>query len=194
MPLKSLAFGAALVLSAPAIAQSVSQQSVEATIACMSISDNDERLACLDAAAAQLSGELDASEAAVVESKEQEMRDFGLAAKPAPAEPAQTPVVALQTEDEFGAESVESKRREKENRQLKKIDATITDVAVNRRGKVTLTLDNGQVWRQLSADSTKLFLSGRNKTYTATIKRGLIGSYMLRINEKNKSIRVQRVK
>jgi hypothetical protein len=59
----------------------------------------------------------------------------------------------------------------------KKLDAHITTVAMSIDRRQLYTLDNGQVWRQLTVDGDILAKAGDS----ATISRGLLGSYWLQI-------------
>lgn len=55
------------------------------------------------------------------------------------------------------------------------------------RGELIITLDNGQVWRQLGTDRFRV-----KEGFTVIISRGIFNSFLLKIQGKNKSIRVKR--
>jgi hypothetical protein len=67
---------------------------------------------------------------------------------------------------------VDSGARPKE---LLSIDAHIVAVSVTGMGLTTFTLDNGQVWRQLSAEGDLLAKPGD----PVTVSRGVFRSYWL---------------
>ncbi len=169
-------------------AQTSQSSAIDATIACRAIEDQDERLACFDAAADTLA----------------DTRNLAGSAEPAPlasaplqdseAQQSEPAVAAIDPVDEFGSEALRGKNRAKyEKDKLKSFTADIVEISLTRKGKVIASLDNGQKWRQLDADSTSIILSNRPKQYTATIKRGFVGSYFMKINELKKSVRVRRI-
>ena len=57
-------------------------------------------------------------------------------------------------------------------------------------GKLRLTMENGQVWRQV--DTTRLRNVGQGP-WTAEIKKAALGSFMLTLND-GRPVRVERVK
>jgi len=60
-------------------------------------------------------------------------------------------------------------------KELSSIDAHIVAVSVAGTGLTTFTLDNGQVWRQLSAEGDLLAKPGE----PVTVSRGVFRSYWL---------------
>jgi len=74
------------------------------------------------------------------------------------------------------------------------ISATLTDYSFTPFGKFIIFLSNGQVWRQIQADSETAHFSRAASDNTVTIERGAIGSYNLRINDSKKIFKVTRVK
>ena len=68
--------------------------------------------------------------------------------------------------------------------------AGVTGVTYDARGRFTITLDNGQVWRQLEGDTS--VLSG-SRISTVRISRGALGSYDLNVVGRNASYRVSRL-
>jgi hypothetical protein len=60
-------------------------------------------------------------------------------------------------------------------KELSSIDAHIVAVSVAGTGLATFTLDNGQVWRQLSAEGDLLAKPGE----PVTVSRGVFRSYWL---------------
>lgn len=86
--------------------------------------------------------------------------------------------------DDFGLEQKRAAESTKD-----RIQSQIAAVKENPYGKLTLTLENGQVWRQI--DSLKLKLKVGN---SIVIKRAMLGSFLLGKQDSNKRMRVKRVK
>lgn len=162
-------------------------------LACKEIADPMQRLACMDAATDAMANAVIEQKANRVAQEEKARDQFGLAEKPTKEqEPVQ---VVQETEDEFGSEAVPETKKKREERKLKSITARITDIRANPYGSVTLTLENGQVWRQLDSDGKRLNIRKSNdKTYTAEVKRGAVGGYRLKVVELRKTVRVRRIK
>jgi hypothetical protein len=68
--------------------------------------------------------------------------------------------------------------------------AGVAGVSYDGRGRFTMTLDNGQVWRQLEGDTALL----KGTRFPAVrISRGVLGSYDLNIVGRNATYRVSRL-
>lgn len=109
-------------------------------------------------------------------------------AKSLPMPPSQPTAVVLANTDnqQYTYFGLENKRHADE---VEQITASITKITKNPRGEKILTLDNGQVWRQI--DSTSLRL---RENQTITIKRGALGSFFIGKETVNKRMRAKRVK
>ena len=69
----------------------------------------------------------------------------------------------------------------------------ITNFQKDAAGRFTVSLSNGQVWRQVAGDTTAAqYRPGR--THSVTISRGSLGSYDLTFNDRNAAFKVQRVR
>ena len=77
--------------------------------------------------------------------------------------------------------------------EIDSISADVTDYAIHPDGRFTVFLDNGQIWQQLSADSDMAHFK-KNGANKVVIKRGLIGSYNLVLNDVGTSFKVKRIK
>jgi len=75
-------------------------------------------------------------------------------------------------------------------RSAQELTAALAGVSYDARGRFTITLDNGQVWRQLEGD-TGVLQASRNST--VRISRGALGSYDLNIVGRNATYRVSRL-
>lgn len=168
---------AAAVASVGFCGGALAQNLAPGLIECRGIGDDSDRLACFD----ELAGGLDADRVAASGGGE-----AALASGP-----------VLTPEERFGAEDLpETKEKQrKEREKIKSLAASIVDVGRNARGKYVIILDNGQVWRQLSADTDKLRVpkSGA-EGMGVEIKRRSFGGHSLYLNGDNRSIRVERLK
>lgn len=70
------------------------------------------------------------------------------------------------------------------------VTAGVSAVTYDGTGRFTMTLDNGQVWRQLSGDQTMLH---GTRFSTAHITKGALGSYDLTVDGRHASYRVTRL-
>ena len=175
-----------------AAAQTTETQAVDAAIACRDITDDLQRLACLDSAAETLAVTRIIREEEIAEKKKEERESFGLAKKG--NDDDAPPTLAATTEEEFGGEYLPENIKKRDETRLKQITANIAEIRVNRYGKVTLTLENGQVWRQLDSDNKLLrFPKKSDKLYSAKVKRSTFGNYLLTVKELSRTIRVRRV-
>ena len=115
---------------------------------------------------------------------------------PIPAQPTTTrpgagPQPQPPPDPEFGLNEAQRRAAEGHPEQAKTgetISATVTDLRSTAAGDFIVTLDNGQVWRQIELDSW----SPPKKGDRVTIRRGLLGSFLL-ITADHLTRRVSRV-
>ncbi|MBM3515835.1 MAG: hypothetical protein FJX59_19285 [Alphaproteobacteria bacterium] len=106
---------------------------------------------------------------------------------PVQATPAPVPV-ATATE-RFGAESVDAqKRRVQSKSDPDTMHAKISQTKKDRFGNATVTLDNGQTWRQTEGNPLNAPAGA-----DIVIKKGVLGAYFLTLADSNRSIKVKRV-
>jgi hypothetical protein len=106
------------------------------------------------------------------------------------AGPGATPPKASDSSrlDEFGRDSSLKAAGERATSKLQqRLDATVESISRRNEGRLTLRLDNGQVWAQ-SEEGADLKLQAGDKV---TITRGLLGSYWLS-NGSRLAIKVRR--
>jgi hypothetical protein len=72
--------------------------------------------------------------------------------------------------------------------------ARMTSYQFDRQGWFTVTLDNGQVWRQLPGDTTSAGWKKPAPTYQVRITHGFFGSYNLHVQEAPGLYKVERVR
>ena len=163
-PLISLA--ALILLACPAIAE---DNPLSDVYACVDKADDMERLACYDAAVgvvktAEEAGEITTVSRAQIEEVERDSFGFHIPSLPKLALP------------HFGSnENGDGDRPER----IREVRSAITRIGTSATGKVEITLENGQVWRQ--TDSTFLVKARRNPEM-ATIKHGAFSSYRMQLD------------
>jgi hypothetical protein len=167
-----------------------------------------ERLACYDAIAQRLrAGEAVAAPVAAVPAAPAPVAVAPAVAPVAPAPVAAAPVApapvaaapvpaaapAAAPEAQFGAEALKKETRAATGQPepLDEIHGVIAKLAFSPIGRAIVTLDNGQVWRQVEGD-TDHFKGKQGET--ATVARALLGSYNLTVEGRNQMIKVQRVR
>jgi hypothetical protein len=142
--------------------------------ACRAERDDARRLACYDREVDRLDAQATPAAAAVT-------------APAAPAAPAPTP------EERFGRTGAmtreEADRKEQESRELTELQATVTEIWTRADGLMVLTLDNGQIWKQVRPDSRFRLKAGEQ----VKIQPAALGSFLLSGPTK-RSTRVSRVK
>lgn len=175
--MRGMYFVAAAVatLSAAALAQPTAPQqrpeAFEALVRCRAIADDAARLQCFDAAAAGLQEAADKRELVVVD-REQVRRTkrslFGLDI------PNLNPFSGGPDDKAEEISSIESK---------------VASSLRHGNGRWTVTLEDGSSWIQ--TDDSPLAL-GPRKGQAVVVKKGAMGSYMMRVNNQP-AIRVRRV-
>jgi hypothetical protein len=166
----ALAVMAALTLQAVSFARA---QSVPPSLrACTAETDDARRLACFDREMARMS--------------ESKQTDQPPAVAAAPAQPP------LSAEEQFGRSGAmvreERDRRHAESTELKELKATVTKVTTRALGELVITLDNGQIWLQQTADA-HFDVSVQDRI---TIKPAALGSYLM-VAPSRRSTRVTRL-
>ena len=146
---------------------------------CRDLADDQARLACYDAI-------VDRN----IDGKDRRPDSIaGKATAAAPAGPGVTDM-NLSQEDLFGKSSKEVERAVAEATDTERIDslsATVTRLQKYGYEKVLITLDNGQVWKQIDVSSLRLRVGD-----TVDIERAALGSFMLRKQGNNRRMRVSR--
>lgn len=180
------------------------RQAVADTVSCREIENDADRLACLDNASEALARTLIVRESADGEREPYETRgdEAGNTAALASAVPELAPeaspdaLASGQLDDEaaFGAERLVARAKAKDENRRRAISAQIAEIVVDPFEKLTVTLDNGQVWRQLASDERIVRFSRDTDVYTAEISRGVFGNYFLKIVENGRVIRVRRIR
>jgi hypothetical protein len=74
------------------------------------------------------------------------------------------------------------------------IVSSMISYSFDAAGSFTVTLANGQTWRELEGDTDHPHWTRPPQTYTVSITRGALGSYNLRVKNVAGAFKVQRVK
>jgi hypothetical protein len=162
---------------------------------CMKETDATHRLACFDRESAVLAGE----SAPVARQPDPAPARQAAPAPTAPvASAAATAGAAAATaqsaEDKFGyrgnmARADLDKKKEVEQG-AEELTAKVTELSSLPNGGLVLTLDNGQIWQQKTADRAMHVKVGDQ----VTIKRGVLNSFLLTSDTNKGSMRVARVR
>lgn len=102
------------------------------------------------------------------------------------------PLVAPSAQEKFGARGelariVEKKDPVSEVR-LEQLDAMVTAIVRRPHGQLVVTLDNSQVWQQLTiGENFRLKIADK-----VTLKRGVLGSYFL-VGPYGRAMKVKRI-
>src|SRR6185312_6063231 len=146
---------------------------------CADIIDAAERLKCFDAAVPRAKSAL-AAPAEEAPKKRSILDWFGFS----------RPQTSATKPEDFGKPAPSPAPEEG----LTEITAAVIEFATTPRGKAIFILANGQVWRQLDADSTVVLDPAPGATMKVTIERGALGSYNLTIEGRRSLIKVSRLK
>ncbi len=152
----------------------VSPEAAGALKACMVENDDARRLTCYDKALHRASP---ASHQAKI--------------TPPAAEPLQAAEPKTTPEQRFGLSAGQVVKKEKLAESPKELTAKVTSTGRESNGALKLTLDNGQVWVQQSADGQALSISVGD---SVTVSHELMGGYLLTTpSGGHRSLRVRRI-
>lgn len=141
---------------------------------CRPIEDVEERLKCYDD---------------VVDSRHRAESSDRVAASPPPA-PAEVQEVP-DAQSLFGTNDAKARQIVETTlaiEQIEQIEAIVSDVRESAAEKLIVTLDNGQIWRQLDSKTLQL-KSGE----AVIIRKASLGSFLLEKATGSRSIRVKRI-
>lgn len=183
MTSKLLVLAMLALSAAPAVAEDLS-----ATIStCAGVGDDRARLACYDGLAAR-------AKAAAQPTAARPAAPPSIQPAPAPVAAVAPPPSAATKVDAFGAETIRKPDTpEARAQEVDEIKAKVATVNFSPSNRFTVTLDNGQVWRQIEADTSQArFHKGAGDK--VEISRGMLGSYNLVIEGVNMLYKVRRVR
>lgn len=198
--LLSLACVVAFAAAAPAMAQS-GDEAVADALACEAVRGSKARLKCFEAALPALRAvhpgavalAAERAQAARLAAAEQAKEEFGLS--PVQQEKEQKTASAEDYEREaFGADDLAASKGDDEDDEVDRVDGRAIEIGKNNRGKIFVVLDNGQVWRQVSGDSSSPYYPKSVEGLAVTIKKGALGSYFIKVGKAKDAFRAERIK
>lgn len=185
-----------LMLSGGAIAQ---QNVIDH---CKQTSSDTDRIACLEAAILGKTSEPAPEAQTDLPNKE---FDAGSADEPLPRPAAGAVPIAAETVETappaiepqgIGAEQVmaRTETREEAAERLEKVKGLpVASYETVPYERLQITLENGQVWRQIKGEKQKIKVDLR-RNQTVDIEKSGLGGYRLHLNEMRRTVRVERVK
>jgi len=163
---------------------------------CASVTDDKARLACYDnlvrPAQAALARPPEPQEATHPPTPEEQKSWFGFDLSglfnASPDKQA--------TPQQFGSENLPATQQKVEAAKVAvdSISAGVTEYAFTPFGKFIVFLDNGQIWRQIPADSDHAMFRKAATDNKVVIERGFLDSYNLTLNGSSHVFKVERVK
>jgi hypothetical protein len=181
-----------LFVTASVLALSVAQAAggaelADALIACRALASAIARVDCYD----QLADEQTAVTNQAMQTGTVERAAPTAAATETAATATVEPTGDASQEALFGKNEAEVRKSARESAGTTEIDqmeAQVSEVRKSATGKAVITLDNGQVWKQI--DSSRLRLSSDDQV---TIRRASLGSFMLYKTGSKSLMRVKRI-
>jgi nucleoid-associated protein YgaU len=174
----------------------VAAQSAGDLMSCIEIARDADRLACYDAAVAQVSPQAKAlsdkraKETARIAAEEAAAAEAAAKAK---AE-ADAAARAAQAKADFGAEGVASKKVSERTKpapdEIVKLDAKLSEILTNREGKYVFLLDNGQLWRQVSTEAGLNIRPGDD----VVVEKSTMGGYRINFVRIKRWVLVKRLR
>ena len=191
-----LAAVAAVVLSAGSAFAASPSSLLQALDHCAGVSSDAARLACYDGLApqvrAKVSGKPVTQRTRVLAQKHQQESWFGFDLGglfgSSPSEQTKP--------SQFGEDNlpVHVVKRNSKTQSIDSISARLKDYAYNPFGKFIITLANGQIWKELSADDGHAVFHKDPSANRVKITRGFLGSYNLYINGGYRVFKVRRLR
>lgn len=165
---------------------------LEATLQrCASAESAEARIRCLEGALASALGVVADDSASPPNSPIAATADEApVASTEAPPETA--PPIPVERPS-LGDEQVDARERTSKDASPERMRARIVGHRTVGYRTLQVNLDNGQIWRQLSADTQRLNLPD-DRELTVEVWQTRFGGYQLRIEELRRTIRVQRVR
>ncbi|MEO0832319.1 MAG: hypothetical protein AAFY13_03375 [Pseudomonadota bacterium] len=160
-------------------------------VACKPITDPAQRLACLDSALGRTvaTGPVSANSGGVSSLVTAGGPDEAMAeAQTTISAPPRSFAPAAENNFGLSAEQVLQKKRPDSQ------TAQTVSISRTKSGKYVIVLENGQIWRQLKADTNRLFVRDDGAGAVAVIKKRSLGSHALSLEGSKRSIKVKRIK
>jgi len=169
---------ALILVMAPPLATAQSSKPLAALFACEALTAKDAELACFRAETAKL-------REAGVATTPVEVGEQTRVASQNPVQKAVDDPTALSDDPEKFIPLRKDATPKRRTLTIKRAQP------YGRNGYIRFNLENGEVWQQTQAGRLRLGKAGPNKL---TIKKGALGGFLARVNDKAPSVRVKRVK
>lgn len=195
---------ALLLVAAPAVAQEDASP-LDPLYACRAIEDAAQRLACLDRTVDQLRAEEDSGEFVAVWRNVIEAADeasyglaipnFSLPRLPSMRLPSLSGGESADMASAAEQPNVDGSRVvvRDEQGQIERISGlAVASLSESQRGRVTVRLENGQVWNQIDDQYVRLASARNSDNNTVEIRNAALGSHMMRLNGTGRWFRVTR--
>lgn len=204
--MKALGFAGLALLVATAANADPRDEALSAMLRCSGASDKAQRLACYNSAVARVPGALNtpapqapapqAAGAAPTVAAAPSVRRVrkGFLSGIFGSTPSRAPQTSVA---QFGIESIADGGRQSEPGPIDgdafdKITARLVSYDVEG-GFMTVNLDNGQTWRQISGEPVGTLRDAAAR-YTVTISRGSASSYVMKLSHFGRQLAVRRLK
>lgn len=165
--------------------------------ACRAITEDAARLACLDAAVAELQAASESGDVVAVDRQQIEAAEestFGLSIPNFSLPRLRGDNAALAEAGDAEAHSPDRVVTRNVDGDIERIEGlAVTEVTINRAGRVEVTLANGRIWRQTDGTMVQGVRSGARPGLTANIRGGALGSYFMRLNNGGRWFRAERI-
>jgi hypothetical protein len=175
LAIAALGLPAAAQTSAPQQPSPTNPAALTEVYACAQISDEQQRLQCYDAAVGRLREAQNRGDVVAIDRQQAERVNreaFGF---------------SLPSLGNLFAGIGPHSRTMTED--ISEIDAHVTRVSMDRGGRATFTLDNGQQWEQIDDESPRNVRSGGS----VRIRRAMLDSFLMHVDAGGPAIRVRRV-
>ena len=164
---------------------------------CRQADTDQERIACLEAALRGPQAQVEVEDDPDKSDEPDKAEKPEIAAKQ--ARPKETAPPEEASEDtprsvDLGAEQVTAREsRGRSSEPTPRMNAEVRGVDVIPYRRLQVTLDNGQVWRQIRGDTQRIN-ERRAGEQTVEIWESNLGGYRMRLNEMERTIRVERIR
>jgi len=184
-----------MMMASPASAQT-EDEAVAEVLACQAVKGAKARLKCFEAALPALSGTHpgavalagERAEAARLAAAEQAKNEFGLFER-------DREVASNDYEKEaFGSNDLPASALADEDDEVNSVEGIAVEVGKNNRGKWFVVLENGQVWRQIDGDRSTPYIPRNADGLPVVIRKGLMGSYFIKVGNAKAAFKAERIK
>ena len=97
-------------------------------------------------------------------------------------------------DNDFGAGDLAKSKKKSTEDAPRTLTAGLLEVGKTRSGKYLFVLANGQMWRQIQADTSRLLIPKKLDGIKVVIQRRSLGSHTLKLEGKPRSVKVKRIR